>query len=416
MFVTEITLEPRMGKIQLRAPLRRAWSTDEALSADLHVHAVGSADSWTPRRMRVITERVAGIQVIGASDHNFNSTYDDSIEEMGLTGKIASLTGDEVTTDLLHANVFPAVIQKGAPGDGAVLGFMNSTAREIWTKLRQLPLHPYVQLNHPRLRYAAYYDYVGWNGESWPPPMPIDYDAVEVVNGMSAFNETGDERIMRGAEDLYNLVDHGYLVTGVANTDTHHLTSILAGLPRNYVFAADPRLDPFDEDGFVDALRQRRVLMTTGPWLDVRVSGARMGEIAAATGGKVTVSIVLLEASYVKISRIRVLLRRQLVQALDVPPGSTHFEWSGEVEVGATDGWIAVDAIGTEPLPRELHGLAVGKKAMPAFAMINPILVDGDGDGRYTPRTEKPWVAPDVQPPPWDGVSPPHECMPGTTL
>jgi hypothetical protein len=416
MFETEVVLEPARGKIHVIAPLARAWRADGALSADLHVHAEGSGDSIMPRDLRVQTELVAGVQVIGSSDHNRNDGFIDQIIALGLEGKIASLPGNEASTDMAHANVFPAAVDPGAPRNGAPAGeeLLPLTARELWTRLRQVPGARLIQLNHPRLRWAAYYDWAGWDGESWPPPMPVDFDAVEVLNGMSAFDVPGDERIQRSAGDLYTLVHHGVYVTGVANSDTHHLSNFLAGVPRNYVYADDLRLEPFDEDGFVDALKRRRVLMTTGPLLEVDAAGAGAGGLAVAASGKVPLTIRLRQASYAKTSRVRVLVGRELRHAIDVPPGATAFEWSGELAVGPDDTWIGVDAGGTEPLPRELHGLGAGKHPMPPFAMINPILVDVDGDG-FRPA-QKPWIAPDLAPPPWDGKSPPAECFPARDL
>jgi hypothetical protein len=412
MFETYVELAPRRGKVVVNAPLRRAWSPEGALSADLHVHADGSGDSVLPRDVRVISELVAGVRVIGASDHNLNGTFSEVIEALGLRGQIASLTGNEASADMIHASVFPAVIDPAHPRGGAASydELRLLSAAQTWAHLRALPGRPLVQLNHPRLRFAAYFDYAGWDGSSWPPPMPIDFDAVEVVNGLSAFNLPDDMRIERGVQDLYTMVDNGHLVTGVGNSDTHHLTSVLAGVPRNYVFSDDLALDPFDEDGFIDAVRRRRVMLTTGPWLAVRAGGAGPGELAVATDGTVRVEIELRQATFVRATRVRLWLARQLVETIAMPPGSTAFAFGATLPVGATDTWIGVDAAGDEPLPRALHSLADGKLPVPPFAMVNPILVDADGDGVYTPRPAKPAVVPDLPPPPWDGRTEPAEC------
>jgi hypothetical protein len=53
---------------------------------------------------------------------------------------------------------------------------------------RALPGRPLIQINHPRFRVYALFDNTGWNGVSWPPPFPLDFDAVEVLAGHTAFN------------------------------------------------------------------------------------------------------------------------------------------------------------------------------------------------------------------------------------
>jgi hypothetical protein len=243
--------------------------------------------------------------------------------------------------------------------------------------------------------------------------MPVDFDAVEVVNGMSAFNLPGDRRIEEGVRDLHTMIENGHLVAAVGNSDTHHLSSVLAGVPRNYVFVDDGRLDPFDVDGFVAALRARRVLVTTAPWLEVRAGGAGTGGLALAPGGRLPVEIRLRQASWSRATRVRVWVGRELRHTFAVD--GTSFTWSGELDVGAVDAWIGVDASGDEPLPHELHSLWLEKPPMPPFAMINPILVDVDGNGRWDRARAKPSSFPDVPAPP-PGLRAPAECSPGWPL
>src|SRR5690606_11573315 len=116
----------------------------------------------------------------------------------------------------------------------------------------------------------------------------------------------GDRRIDESVRDFYTLVDHGYLVIGVGNSDTHDLNLVLDGTARNYVFVDDPRTQPFDEDAFVRALRARRVVATTGPWLDVEVTSARgrtptvgPGQSLVPEDGAVWIDITLAQTRWV---------------------------------------------------------------------------------------------------------------------
>jgi outer membrane protein assembly factor BamB len=412
MFETTVTLAPRQGKVTVVAPLERAWTADGALAADLHVHADPSNDSNLPVDARIVTELVAGVQVIGASDHNYNGSFDTAIDDHHWRGQVASVPGNEVTIDMMHANVFPARVVPGQPNNGATdYTDLNSySAAKLFEHMRALPDSPFVQLNHPRLRFAAYFDYAGWDGVSWPPPMPIDFDGLEVLHGMYAFNAPGDRRVEQAIGDFYTFMRHGRLVTALGNSDTHHMTGTVAGSVRSYVFSRDQRLDPFDVGGFVDALRGRRVMLTTGPWLAVDGGGVGPGELARATGGSVPVTIAVRQASFVRATRLRLWVGGELSQTMAIPAGGS-FDWSGDVAVGARDTWIGVDVLGDEAIPTDLTGdglVALGG-VVPA-ALINPILVDVDGDGRYSAASAAPKDAPDLPAPPPSGRRYPLDC------
>lgn len=406
-FETDVDLSERRGKVVVVAPLRRVFTPAGALAADLHVHAAGSGDSNVPRDVRVQSELVTGIKVIGASDHNLNSSYDEVIAALGLAGKIASIGSNEASGANIHANVFPVVIDPSKPNMGAPRGedIGGLPASQFFAALHALPRAPFVQLNHPRLRFAAYFDAAGWNGRSWPPPMPLDFDGVETVTGWYAYDIPGDERLSLAVQDLFTMIHHGKVVTATANSDTHHLSSILAGMPRNYVFVDDPSLAPFDEDGFVAALWGRRVLVTTGPWITTTVGGATVGGQTSAIDGVVHATVSLRQASYVKATRMRLWVGGAIRETVPIPAGATEWSWSGDVTVGELDTWVAIAVDGTEYVPRALHGEYLGHRpdipGMQPFALANPVLVDADGDGTWTAPAGKPATLPEFFQQPW---------------
>jgi hypothetical protein len=390
-FETDVDLEANAGHLVLTAPLERAFPTDGALAADLHVHAQNSGDSTMPRRIRVITEAAAGIQVIGSSDHNYNGDYAEEIAALGLSSWVTSLAGDEISIDVGHFNAFPM-----DPQSPRSLGTYDAirawSARTLLDTVRALPQRPFLFINHPRLGFAAYFDMAGWNGLSWPPPAPVDFDGLEVLTGWTAFNDPAknDLRLDRCVADFYTLWTHGQLLTALGNSDTHHLNTILAGFPRTWVWVPDARPDHFDELAFLDALRGHRAVATTGPWLDVRAGGgAGPGDLVPGGSGHVDLSISVRQASFVHANRVRVIVGGEVREQLTIPPGQRAFDWSGSVTVGPQDTWIGVDASGDDPLPPDLVGdylEGAGHPGMLPFALANPIGVDVDGDGRVTLR------------------------------
>ena len=420
-FEGEVDLSEGRGTVALAIALDRAWAPRGVLAADLHVHARASNDSRLPNPQRVIAQAAAGIQVVGLSDHNVNGDLDAEIAELGLERVIASIASDELTSEQLHVGVYPVAITRGAPHGGgpADAEIAHAGAQQLFDLAHALPGHPIVQLNHPRFRVTALYDGTAWDGVAWPPPFPLGFDAVEVLAGYSAFNAPGDRRFDDSARDFYTLVDHGHLVAPLGNSDTHDLNWVLDGTTRSYVYVDDPRLAPFDEAGFIAAIRARRVVATSGPWLDVEVAAARgatptVGPGQALTTARPTppgqgvagpvprdrsialgrsawVDVTLSQARFVHVDRIRITVGTPagpaLATTVDVPPGVRTYRWAGAIELGAADTWIGVTADGDTPLPLEQTGSYQKDKwnrdGVTPFAIASPILIDADGDHRW---------------------------------
>ena len=389
----EVDLSAKRGRVALAIPLTRAWTPHGTLAADLHVHAQASNDSTLPNPQRVIAQAAAGIQVVGLSDHNASGDLDLEIEQLGLDDVIASIAGNELTSEQLHVNVYPITVDKTASRGGSppAADLAKLDAAALFGVARTMPGDkPIVQLNHPRFRYTALYDATRWDGVAWPPPFSLDYDAVEVLAGYSAFNMTGDRRFDESARDYFTFVDHGRLITPVGNSDTHDLNWVLDGTARTYVFVDDPKTKPFDEAAFIAALRARRVVATTGPWLDVEVA-AKQGDATVGPGqslrarGKVFVDIELSQAGFVHADKLDITIGTP--EGPRVVHTSSDKRVQMEIEVGTTDTWLAVTAGGDTPMPKEITGTYQQDKwkrpGVTPFAIAAPILIDADGDGRW---------------------------------
>jgi hypothetical protein len=399
----EVDLSAGRGRVELAIALDRAWTPHGTLAADLHVHAFASGDSRLPNPQRVIAQAAAGIQVVGLSDHNVHGDLDADIAALGLGSVIASIASDELSADQLHVGVYPVRIAPGAPHRGGpaddAVGHLG--AQQVFDTARAVSGYPadrtVVQLNHPRFRVTALYDATRWDGAAWPPPFPLSFDAVEVLAGYTAFNAPGDRRFDDSVRDFYTLVDHGVLVAPLGNSDTHDLNWVLDGTTRTYVYADDPRIDPFDEAGFIAAIRAHRVVATSGPWLDVEAAAARGATPTVGPGqalaahGTAWLDVTVAQARFVHVDRIRITVGGAagpvLAATIDVPPGVRSYHWTGEVEVGTADTWIGVTADGDAPLPLEQTGSYQRDKwqhpGVTPFAIASPILIDADGDHRW---------------------------------
>jgi len=383
----EVTVTAEHGA-RLELPLERVWRADDALVADLHVHAAPSNDSTVPPAWRVMGQLCAGIQVTALSNHGINGDLNGAIATLGLQRAIVSIASNEGSSAQAHVGVYPVPVDRAAARGGSVdEPTMAPWSREqILAWARAVP-GAIVQVNHPRFRMYALFDSARWDGTRWPPPFPLEFDAVEVLNGHNAFNAPGDRRIDEVVRDFYTLVGHDAWVTAVGASDTHHLESVIDGVARTYVLLDDPRAadlaQGFDQAAFVAAIRGRRAVATTGPWLDVKVTdggggrAAGPGQTLEARSGRVRVAVTLHQASYVHADAIRVLVGGTVVRTEPVPDGARHHRFTVEVDV--TDAtWIGVDAGGDRPLPVWMTGTYQQDKHRPGatpFAIVNPIRI-----------------------------------------
>ncbi|MEO6776504.1 MAG: CehA/McbA family metallohydrolase [Kofleriaceae bacterium] len=361
----EVDLTADRGRVALAIPLVRAWTQPaNVLAADLHVHAQASNDSGMPDTQRVAAQVAAGIQVIGLANHNHSGDASAAIHQLGLDGVVWSIPSNEITSEMMHAGIYPATAS-APPADQIV----HADPKTLLAMLRALPEHPIIQINHPRFRYQSLFDTTHWDGKAWPPPFPLEFDAMEVVAGYSAANVPGDRRLDETLRDLYTLYDHGHPVAATGGSDTHDFNWVLDGTARTYVTLDRPG---YDRDAFVAAIRARHTMASSGPWL-----AATIGPV---DHGKVTLTIDSAAASWMHVTRIRVQVGRD-EQTLPWAP-----KLSLELAV-PEDTFIGVAVDGDDPLPLPLTGTYQHDKwkhaGVTPFAVISPILVDADGDHRW---------------------------------
>lgn len=394
----EVDVSADHGRVTLAIPLHRAWTPHGTLAADMHVHAFASEDSKMPNQQRVLAQVSTGIQVIGLSDHNTSGDLDAEIHELHLDDVVASIASNELTSDSAHLGVYPVARGSGPPA--------SQVEHASWKQLLELAHgfadHPIVQINHPRFRVTALFDAAHWNGTSWPPPFSLDFDALEVLAGYTAFNVPTDRRFDDGVRDFYTLVDHGHLVAPMGNSDTHDFSWVLDGTARSYVFVDNPTTNPLDEPGMIAAIRARRIVATSGPWLDVEVRStngasttAGPGQVVTAQRGQVWLDLRVEHANFMTLDRVRITVGGPegpvLAKTLDLPRGAGPFDWHGAVDVGSISGpgdtWIGVTTDGDTAMPLEQTGWYQKERwnrpGVTPFAIASPILIDADGDGRW---------------------------------
>ena len=247
---------------------------------------------------------------------------------------------------------------------------------------------------------------------------PADTEA-QVANGScGAVDENGQLRPVAfpGAfEDWLRLLASGKHVVGTANSDSHNPHKEEPGYPRTYL--RSPTDNPLDvkTDDLRAAFASGDALMTNGPFVQVDVAGAGMGETATVSAGPVTVNVNVQTAPWVKYQRIRLYTAASVEPAAEqvLSEPESGGEYSFDVDVSADD-FVIVEVSGGDNMfpsvfPNEIPPIQFtdvigaiggsfglggsGNELSPQltfqtkpFALTNPVYLDVGGDGWTPPR------------------------------
>jgi hypothetical protein len=402
-----VVLAPNMGEVTVELPLARTVDTTGYRAADMHLHAApGSGDARITIRDRLKTVAAAGLDVGVSADHDFNTDFVKAAQELWpADAPIAVVNGNEASGIGGHFGVYPAVPDASKPFNGAPDPRLPSNPpRAFFDRLHALPGAPLVQLNHARLGWegAAYLNGGSpcgvWRDRSKLPACPLDFEVMEVLSGYLSCGSKIEETL----QDWLALIRLGVVTTATGNSDSHGTVNHLAGFPRTYVRVADDRPGAFSQDEFIGALRARRAIATTGPFLTIRVNGeAGEGDLAPATERQVRVSARMQAASWVQVDEVQLRVNGVVVKSWPVPrvgDATPLLEVRDElVDVGEVDAFVTVEARGSRPLPPFVVGeytvaspvecppLPGSPAGMLPFAITNPVFVDRDGNGQFAP-------------------------------
>jgi hypothetical protein len=427
---------------------------DGFISADLHVHSAASFDSSLPINDRVRAFLAEGVDAIVATEHDIIFDYAPALATVesdlppSWRGRLRTFVGLESTASLPHPdfpntighhNAFPLTVQQGAHKNGAPMDEFIDVGT-LYERLRGVPspvADPLVQLNHPRASrsgsvWLGYFDSCGFDPTTAFDPLthpcfrdsgpagtrPFEFDAMEVINGARASG------FLMMARDWYALLRQwpgGPLPVGTANADSHRLVIDRAGYPVN-LLRTDVALGALDDATLVETLRSGAVAGSLGvfAWVEAAPGGTdgpttSPGQILSAAG-EVDLHITVRAAPWIPVDEVRILAAGEIIQriALDSTPadpygtaGVARFDdvvtvgpFGSDTFITIEAGFVMPDLIGLDeygrlllelgPSPEPLGTVASGAHPL---AFTNPIFIDTNGDGVYTPINEPlpPW-------------------------
>lgn len=339
----------------LDATLAHVVDTTGWISADLHVHAVNSADSSVPNRQRVLGYAAEGVDVLVSTDHDVVTDYAPLVTELALGAQLATMIGCEVSPfDYGHQQAYP-LKREDTPNGGAFDwgGGDGPTLRldQVYAGLRAQYPGVVLQLNHARGNLGALTQLKAdtTTGATHADPalfrmapnpaatandtklMTEDFDVMEVQNGAHPS--------LTLMNDWMTYLSRGRVKGGTAVSDSHYVNRYTGGYGRTWV-----KLGAFSPTAFGDALRAHHAIGGNGPFIRLTAqktdaAGVASGpvvevgdtlSVSAAAGEKVELTVDVQAPEWMVFDTIEVFTHATGREALngvsngDWPPGRVH--------------------------------------------------------------------------------------------
>jgi hypothetical protein len=229
-------------------------------------------------------------------------------------------------------------------------------------------------------------------------------------------------------DDWFTLLNLGYRFTVLGNSDTHGLTSVESGCPRNFIMSETDDPAFLDDQAVAEAVKAHRVVASYGPFVQMWVDDAIIGDELVPKGESVDIQLDVQAPTWIAVDRVELYENGTLIHEWDVTDGGPVRRFSETISVTpAGDSWYVAVALGDGDLapvftPVEipyielqavvteaLSGVgAVASLLSPAvpipkeypirpYAITNPIWVDLDGDGFDAPGLPE-WLSAPEEP------------------
>jgi hypothetical protein len=370
--------------------LRREVPTPGLVSCDTHVHTfTHSRHGDATIEERMFTLAGEGIELPIATDHNLNIDYSETARRTGTAQHFTPVTGNEVTTPAGHFNIFPVQPEARVPD------FKLTDWPRLMGALRATPDVRVVALNHPRNVHGNFQPFAATNfnavsGENLRGP-EFTFDAMELLN--SSAQQSDYLLVFR---DWFALLNHGYHITAVGTSDSHDVSRYIVGQGRTYIACPDADAARLDVATACSNLVAGRALVSMGLLAQMTVEEKfGVGDLAAKLPRSVRVQVRVLGPSWVSATNVVLFANGVVLRQQTIDPNRT-----GGVGVKAVVNW-------TIPCPTHdahLVALATGPEVNAPFwaipkpyqptspkwtgrviAATNPLWLDADGDGIFTP-------------------------------
>ena len=400
--VESANIEVKAGeKTELAATLHRVVDTADYVSAEYHSHSSPSGDNTSDQFGRVQNLLAEHLEFAPCTEHNRVDSYVPHLKKLKAEKWMATCCGMELTGSLLpvnHQNTFP-LIHKPHTQDGGG----PATDDDPVVQIERLAMwddgsDKLMQTNHPNV--AQIYgdrDTDGVADEGFRDMLSfMDVMEVHPINRIFDVPADGKDHGPRGNTILnwMQLLNLGYRIPGVVNTDAHYNFHGSGGL-RNFVKSETDDPTKIDTMEMVHASRRGNLVMSTGPFMTVdfmsshgdQVSSGISGDDVKAFNGKGILHVRVQCPNWLDINRVQVFVNGRAAPELNIRRGENPEKFDDGVLkfdqlIPVTlkeDSHLIVAAIGERMKLGRVMGPNWGSKA--PIAVSNPIFADIDANG-----------------------------------
>jgi hypothetical protein len=368
---------------EAKVELRKAINTEGWVSGDFHVHAEPSPDSvisLTDRLHQLVSE---GLMMVGSADHQDVTDYTAKINELGMQDTISCAPGEELSMGAWgHWGVFPLTRVEGVRGHGAVPS-RGKTIDEIFDFVRTNHPDAVLTVHHPRLDNGiSYFNLAGFQSKTAAANKKgfrLDFDAIELLNGYRLSQPASIQTLIK---DWFGLLNHGYLVTALGNSDTHYLTGNVGGYPRNYIWVGEENVTSVTPKMIAQSVKQHHVFVTTGPFVRFSAEGADIGDLVVIPKGSTQLSITVEAPQWISVSKVTLFINGEVSQSWAVTNTGKTVRFQQSVPLTLTKDSYAVVQVEGDKTLSPVYGSATTYKVFP-FAITNPIFFDVNSNGVF---------------------------------
>ena len=397
-------IKVQSGKFTLvQGSLKRLVDSSGWVSTDFHNHSTPSGDNQCGTDDRIINLAAEHIEFAPTTEHNRLYDWAPHIEKLGLSHFLSTIVGLELTGRGAgsHHNAFPLPKPNPFAQDGGAPVFqtdprLNAIALQNfggWDPDR------WVHINHPNLS-EKFWDR---NQDGKADGGFVGYS--DLINGIESQNFRGNDilatapwkitrvgprKSVREVREFIwlQMLNQGLRTRAIAVADAHSVYGNGVGGWRTYIPSSSDAPSKIDSKEIIQNAKAGRLMLTTGPYLEVTANGVRAGSEIPAGSGKVKLKIKVQCTDWVDIDRVQVLVNGRQVPEHNYTRKShpdffgndvIKFDRALELQL-KNDAHIIVVAMGEEHNLRTGYGTSTNSQLRPC-AYINPIWVDVDGKG-----------------------------------
>ena len=413
--LAEQRIEVGQGEtVEVEAALERTVDTEGWISTDYHAHSTPSGDNYCSTRDRIINFAAEHIEFAPTTEHQRLYDWAPQIESLGLSERIKTVPGIELTGSGQHFNSFPIEPDPMAQNGGAPLWHFDPRINAVTLRNWGTPTLKGGSRIDPAANARNRVGHFGGGSDRWVQANHPDVggvffdrnrDGVE-DGGFAGFEKLIDAAEVWSAEILtlsprYNtrdganrtfgwlqMLNQGRRVWCVAVSDAHRIFGNGVGGWRTYVPSSTDRPSEIDHEEIVRNSKAGRMMITNGPFLEVSTADGLPIGSTVISEGFVDLQVRVQTPNWMEVDRVQVLVngrqpeqynfRRQEVPGM-FRDEVVNFEETIRV-ILQRDAHLIVVAIGEGSSIERGWGLDPNGKMHPV-AYTNPIFVDADRDG-----------------------------------